>query len=434
MANGLEFAIRRHRVCAQHIREYDRGVADESKDYYIHVNQYTPISHRPPQPDDITIVAAIGLGIVKEAYEPFFRELTMQCVQRGIFVRNFWIADPGCVGKSALANANNLGSEQNWFDHSRDLLVMINRFSKEMRRPLIGLGHSMGGCQIAFLSIIHPHLFHGLLLIEPAISLGLQHNVSLSQARAMTRRREHWLDHTDAEAAIRGNPFYQRWHPDVVSRIVKYSLVSSNNEVVDSAVSGGAGVTTSTPRSMDIALLFKPNYRGVGRNGLDAMSADDHFAVPDADPDARWLFPFYRPEPVAMFKLLPNLRPSVCYLFGDKSPSMRPGDRENMINITGIGVGGSGGIRVGRVAERIVVEGTHFISFDKDTMSQTANFAAEWLGNEVHRFVVEQQLHSDWRRKPAQEKIRMDKIMVEALAEWHPKRTPEIESLVKSRL
>lgn len=159
MAKQVTFTIREHIVPAQYLREFERGVADENEDYYIHVKQYSPLYYgRKPQKNDATIIAAGGIGMVKESYEPFFEETVSQCKERGVFIRAFWIADVGCVGKSALINAGNLGIEQNWFDHSRDLLCMINHFRKEMPRPLVGLGHSMGGCQIAYLSTLHPHL------------------------------------------------------------------------------------------------------------------------------------------------------------------------------------------------------------------------------------------------------------------------------------
>ena len=32
-----------------------------------------------------------------------------------------------------------------WSDHARDLLHMINHFRRDMPRPLVGIGHSMGG-------------------------------------------------------------------------------------------------------------------------------------------------------------------------------------------------------------------------------------------------------------------------------------------------
>ncbi|KAM3065346.1 hypothetical protein ACMFMG_011530 [Clarireedia jacksonii] len=105
----------------------------------------------------------------KEIYKLFFQVLTSECIKRGVFIRNTWIADMGYVGKSAIVNAKNLSHDQNWFDHSRDLLAMVNHFKKQTPRPIVGLGHSMGGCQIAHMSILHPNLFHSLILIEPAI-------------------------------------------------------------------------------------------------------------------------------------------------------------------------------------------------------------------------------------------------------------------------
>lgn len=35
-----------------------------------------------------------------------------------------------------------------WFDHSRDLLNMVNHFRDSMSRPIIGIGHSMGCTQL----------------------------------------------------------------------------------------------------------------------------------------------------------------------------------------------------------------------------------------------------------------------------------------------
>lgn len=36
----------------------------------------------------------------------------------------------------------------NWFDHSRDLLRMVNRFEERMPRPIVGIAHSMGSAQL----------------------------------------------------------------------------------------------------------------------------------------------------------------------------------------------------------------------------------------------------------------------------------------------
>jgi len=36
----------------------------------------------------------------------------------------------------------------NWFDHSRDLLHMINHFRDSMLQPIMGIAHSMGCAQL----------------------------------------------------------------------------------------------------------------------------------------------------------------------------------------------------------------------------------------------------------------------------------------------
>jgi alpha-beta hydrolase superfamily lysophospholipase len=35
-----------------------------------------------------------------------------------------------------------------WFDHPRDLLHLVNVKRAEMPRPIIGVGHSMGGAHL----------------------------------------------------------------------------------------------------------------------------------------------------------------------------------------------------------------------------------------------------------------------------------------------
>ena len=42
-----------------------------------------------------------------------------------------------------------------WFDHSRDLLVMVNHFADQMPRPIIGVAHSMGCAQMYVSSMCH---------------------------------------------------------------------------------------------------------------------------------------------------------------------------------------------------------------------------------------------------------------------------------------
>lgn len=52
--------------------------------------------------------------------------------------------DGKAKGRTSADNTN----AASWFDHSRDLLALVNHFRDEMPYPLIGLGHSMGGAQM----------------------------------------------------------------------------------------------------------------------------------------------------------------------------------------------------------------------------------------------------------------------------------------------
>lgn len=70
---------------------------------------------------------------------------------------------------SSNLNEDIVGDDPNWFDHSRDLLYMVNHFRDQMPRPIIGVAHSLGVAQLVHLSLIHPSLFHSLALIEPVI-------------------------------------------------------------------------------------------------------------------------------------------------------------------------------------------------------------------------------------------------------------------------
>lgn len=81
----------------------------------------------------------------QELYEPLWEEMLVRFEERGIRVRGIWIADVAQQGQSGIANEHLLGNDPCWDDHSRDLLHLINVKRKDMPRPLVGVGHSMGG-------------------------------------------------------------------------------------------------------------------------------------------------------------------------------------------------------------------------------------------------------------------------------------------------
>ncbi|KAJ4533517.1 hypothetical protein HRR77_008495 [Exophiala dermatitidis] len=143
------FRIVEHTIPAQHIREWPRALAESQEDVLqLAVKQYIPKDNAHPRPGDVTIIGAHANGFPKELYEPLWDEIHARLRKSGIRIRSIWIADVAHQGHSSVLNEQLLGNDPSWFDHSRDLLHLINLKRHEMPRPLIGVGHSMGGAQL----------------------------------------------------------------------------------------------------------------------------------------------------------------------------------------------------------------------------------------------------------------------------------------------
>ena len=148
MSSNL-FKIVEHIVPCQHIRDYPQATACEQEDVmHMAVKQYVPLDNPNPRLGDVTLISTQACGFPKELYEPLWDEL-LTCTKRRKFrIRSIWIADLAQQGQSGVLNEELLGNEPSWNDHSRDLLHLINLKRDQMPRPIVGIGHSMGGCQL----------------------------------------------------------------------------------------------------------------------------------------------------------------------------------------------------------------------------------------------------------------------------------------------
>lgn len=164
------------------------------------------------------------------------------------------------------------------------------------------------------------------------------------------------------------------------------------------------------------------------------MSADDRSAFPDLDPEMNWLFPSYRAEQFAALKLLPTLRPSACFILGTNSQYSTDEMRKIRMETTGIAVGGSGGAKLGRVAEYLIPGGGHQMMFDAKHLPLVSDKACEWLVLEMRRWSREQEEHSKWAGRSAKEKSDVHPVILESLKEWHPTKNPDIEKIAKSKI
>ncbi|KAK5046540.1 hypothetical protein LTR84_008343 [Exophiala bonariae] len=406
------FNIITHEIPCQHIREYPRALANGQDDIlYLKVKQYIPLENPNPQPGDVTIIGAHANAIPKELYEPLWADLLDEAKHHGFGVRAIWIADLAHQGESGRLNQHSLGNDPSWSDHARDLLHLINLKREDMPRPIVGIGHSVGGAQLVDLAYIHPRLLTTVVLLDPVIQIRSSEvtpEKKSNPARASTFRRNVWPSRQEAEVSFRKSPFYQAWDPRVMPLWLEYGLsqitdCDTNESHPSSMVSGK--VTLTTPPAQEAFLFLRPNYSGFGHDGKRI----DRTTHADVNPASPINHPFYRSEPARIFHALPTLRPSALYIFAEHSYVSGVGKtfNDSKVSTTGTGVGGSGGIQEGRV-KSVMLDGLgHMIPLESP--QRTAREAALWIGAEIKKWRADEAEHARlWKSKSLTEKQTID--------------------------
>lgn len=391
---------------AQHIREYPRATAHSQEEVlHLAVKQYIPKSNPNPQPGDITVIGAHANGFPKELYEPLWEDLVTELEKKGIRVRGIWIADVAWQGQSGILNEDKLGNDPAWTDHARDLLHMINVFRKDMPRPLVGIGHSFGGNIIVNLSYLHPRLLSHLVLLDPVVSRFLRQGPAygFGAMKLSSFRRDLWPSRQEAEAAFRKNKLFSTWDRRVLEAWLRYGIRDTPTKLHPEP--GRATLTTT--KHQEVFTYYRPLAQAVDKES--GKRYVDPKKLPDIDTDylAKYAhFHFYRPEGPTTTDRLPSLRPSVLWLFGDRSDVCGPGMREETLRLTGTGVGGSGGAAAGMVGQVVVEELGHLVPMEATT--RCAAHAAESIAPAVRRWREEEDEFLAWAGKSDVEKQVID--------------------------
>ncbi|RII08152.1 hypothetical protein CUC08_Gglean007561 [Alternaria sp. MG1] len=418
--SSKHFRIKEHKVEASHIRGWPRSTATKQEEVlHLAVKQYTPLSNTSPKPGDITIIAAHANGFPKELYEPLWDELLKKSQQHGFGIRGIWIADVVHQGWSSVLNEDKLGNDPAWLDHSRDLLHMVNLFRDEMPRPIIGVGHSMGGCQLANLALLHPRLFETLILVDPVIQGQVSLNGNIGPAAASSRRRELWPSREEAAKSFSKSKFYQAWDPRVLDLWVQYGLRDVPTKLFPDAKK--PEVTLTTTKHQEVMTFLRPNL--AARPGdKEPSSAEFTLTNPklnrrthaDMTPTANLQSPFYRGESTIVFNQLPSIRPSVFYIFGELSFLTDDKAIEDKMRLTGSGVNGSGGRAEGRVANVMVKGAGHLIPMEK--VEESADHISKWVSQEMKRYWDWERLtEEEWEGKQGVERTVLPERFVQEL-------------------
>ncbi|KAL4740558.1 Alpha/beta hydrolase family-domain-containing protein [Aspergillus similis] len=395
------FRVIEHTVQAHHIRERLGAVKPgHENELRLAVKQYIPLDNPDPKDGDVTLIGAQANGFPKELYEPLWEDIYERLQSHNRRIRSIWIADVVQQGQSGVLNEKILGDDPDWHDHARDLFSLITQFRDEMRQPLVGIGHSMGGLQLAHLSLMHPSLFSALVLVDPTIE---RSNAGLKFAQASTYRRDLWRSRAEAVRKFNSSPFYQAWDKRVLEKWTQYGLRELPTPLYPITDQNGPGaVTLTTTKAQEVFFYARPSYVDE-RSGLARGDPKEDMHPDDIDEDC----PFYRAEPALMFRRLPSLKPPVLYLFGGKSELSAPEARRAKIEITGTGVGGSGGVKAGAV-EEIVLPAGHLVPME--LVKESAHATGDFIHSRLSQWEGRLKRYRDtWRAVPQEERVRIDK-------------------------
>ena len=259
--------------------------------------------------------------------------------------------------------------------------------------------HTANTVPRSLLSLSHPRLLRSLVLIDPVIQVP---SASVSPATASTPRRDIWPSRDAAAEKFRATKFYQAWDPRVLDRWVQYGLRPVPTELYpaaqDDATAPDERVTLTTSKHQELFTFIRPTYRGV-----PGETFTDRDPIADEEYPG---WPFYRPEPIKVFRQLPELRPSVLYIFGSQSELSTPTLRREKMERTGTGFGGSGGAGAGRVSE-VLLDCGHLVAMERVT--QCADAIAAHLAAEVARWRREKDEYEEyWRGKTRREQMTID--------------------------
>lgn len=274
--------------------------------------------------------------------------------------------------------------------------------------PLIGLGHSMGGAQLIYLSLMHPRLLHGLVMIEPIVYDVPPALDKYGPVHGAANRRDSWPTEQHATADIKQSKLHKKWDQRVQDLWIKYSL---------RRLPGSDEVVSATTKDQEVFSYTRPTYIS-SPNPAHLKILEKSDILPNLD---RTLLessktPFCRPEPLVIFDQLPSLRPAVLYIFGKNSSFLtQPGLHTRLRQRTGIGALGSGGFATDRVADVYIDDVGHLLPMENP--KRVAQVSSEWIIQEIEVWSKEQRnIEREWDGKQGKERRSLDQDFLRALA------------------
>ncbi|CAG8630340.1 4791_t:CDS:2, partial [Cetraspora pellucida] len=167
----------------------------------------------------ISLVFAHATGFHKELWNPIIKMLHER--RHRWNGGDMWALDCSNHGDSAVLNQDVLPDKFIWSDYARDILQLID--DAKVQKPIIGIGHSVGGSSMLKAEIIRPGTFASILTIEPIVRPHILQEFKF-QDTSVKRRRDRWPDRETAHTSFSTSEFFQSWDSEMLNLYVQYGL------------------------------------------------------------------------------------------------------------------------------------------------------------------------------------------------------------------
>jgi hypothetical protein len=273
---------------------------------------------------------------------------------------------------------------------------------------------------------MHPRLLSSLILVEPVIVPDTFSGYGPLLSKLSLKRRDTWSSRSTAVKAARKT--HKKWDKRVLERWALHGYRSlptalyPENSHGDTNIIHDGPVTLTSTKHQEVMQYVRPNFGGhrpLGQEGPTAGPTHESLFQADIIGPLSKIAPFYRSEPVIAWKLLDHVRSSVLYLFGGSSPISKPQICAELLNRTGAGIGGSGGVLREQVKQQRIEGYGHQVPLEEVT--QTAWAIAKWIGWATQRWQEDEvRVAKDWADRPLKDRLSVS-------AEW----MPELEAACK---
>lgn len=270
---------------------------------------------------------------------------------------------------------------------------------------------------------MHTRLFTSLVILEPVIVPDTYSGYGPLLSLLSLKRRDTWPSRS---AAIKSaKKAYKKWDPRVFERWVQNAYrelptilyPGTDTQAAVSHDQNDPPVTLKSSKHQEVMQYIRPNFGAVKREASKRNETSDDLlheiqVQPDVIGPLLRTTPFYRSEPAIAWKLLDHMRPSVLYVFGGRSPISTPYIRNGLVEMTGAGIGGSGGVKRSKVKQVILDRAGHMAPLEDVT--GTAFAIAEWMGPVVQQWTqAEERVGEGWAKQTPRERLSVS-------AEWMP--------------